>query len=275
MRMLGSREFREIYEESGISTSFKDYVRRMALLITATFVLTTVASMAIHSLLLRMVGLSLLQAVFSPSLAASGLLAFALLYYPYHQRNQRRGKTDDGLVYALSYMTVLSAGGISIERIMERVSETEESTPLKQLAKKFMMDIRLFGLDVTSALRDISRRSPSKILSKLLDSVINTVQTSGDLKSLLTYEVEGLLQRKREKLKKMMGTLTYMGEMYVTLMVVAPILFILMLTILSVLGGRAGGASSILQLNLLVFFGVPVMAAGFIIILDTVIRGEE
>jgi len=272
--MPASREFREIYKESGLSTSFENYVRRMTLLVAAIFSLTAVASMAFHGLVLRLAGLRLLQAVFSLSLSASGLLALALLYYPYHQRNQRREKTEEDLVYALSYMTVLSAGGISIERIMERVSETEESPPLKKLAEKFIMDIKLFGFDVTSALKDISRRSPSEMLSKLLDSVNNTVQTSGDLKSLLTYEVERQLQRKRERLKKMMGTLTYMGELYVTIMVVAPILFILMLPVLSVLGGGPLG-SSVHELNLLVFFGVPIMAVGFIIVLDTVVRGVE
>lgn len=275
MMMHGSREFREIYKESGILTSYDSYVKRMALSISAIFSLTAVASMIFHSHLLHMTGLRLLQAVFSLPLAASGLLAFALLYYPYHQRNEMRETTEEGLIYTLSYMTVLSAGGISIERIMERVAETEESPPLKKLAEKFMMNIRLFGFDVASALKDISQRSPSETLSNLLDSVNNTVQTSGDLKGLLTYEVGRQLQRKREKLKKMMGTLMYMGELYVTLMVVAPILFILMLTVLSVLGGGPFGGSSVLQLNLLVFFGVPIMAASFIIVLDTVLKGEK
>ncbi len=275
MKTPASSEFREIYRESGIIKPFDSYVRRMALSICAVFSLATATSMMFHGHMLHMTGLRLLQAVFSLPLSASALLAFGLLYYPYHQRKQMREKTEEGLVYSISYMTVLSSSGISIERIMERVAETEESPPLKKLAEKFMMNIRLFGFDVTSALRDVSRRSPSEALSNLLDSVNNTVQTSGDLKSLLTYEVERQLQRKREKLKKTMGTLMYMGELYVTMMVVAPILFILMLTVLSILGGGPFGGSSILQLNLLVFFGVPIMAAGFILVLDTVVKGEK
>jgi hypothetical protein len=56
-------------------------------------------------------------------------------------------------------------------------------------------------------------------------------------------------------------------------MVVGPILFILMITILSVFSGA--GSSSVLQLNLIVFFGIPVLAAAFIIILDTQLEGDE
>jgi len=101
MMMPGSREFREIYKESGILTSYDSYVRRMALSISAIFSLTAVASMIFHSHLLHLTGLRLLQAVFSLPLAASGLMAFALLYYPYHQRNQMRETTEEGLIYTL------------------------------------------------------------------------------------------------------------------------------------------------------------------------------
>lgn len=275
MRLPASGEFREIYEESGASMLFEDYVKRMALFFSTAFVLTTVSFMLVHHFFLHLSGPRLLTAVFSLSLAVSGLVAFAFLYHPLHHRNQRRSKIENDLVYSLSYMTVLSASGVSLERIMERVSEVEENPPLKELAKKFMMNIRLFGFDVASTLKDISSRSPSEILKKLLDSMNNTIQTSGDLKALFTYEVDRQLQRKRDGLKKMVGTLTYMGEMYVTLMVVAPILFILMLTILSVLGSGPFGASSIIQLNLVVFFGIPVIATGFIIVLDTILGGEE
>ena len=79
---------------------------------------------------------------------------------------------------------------------------------------------------------------------------------------------------KKEGLKKLTGNLTYKREIYVTAMVVAPILFILMITILSVLGSSFG-TSSVLQLNLIVFFGIPLMASGIIIVLDTMLGGEE
>ena len=58
------------------------------------------------------------------------------------------------------------------------------------------------------------------------------------------------------------------------MMVVTPVLFILMITILSIMGGSFGG-SSVIQLNLIIFFGLPVMASAFLIILDQVLVIEE
>lgn len=274
MRLPGWTEFRAIYDKSGISMAFQDYCRLAALLVLAALACTSTSLTVVHTQWVSMGGWRLLLAVSSLSLALSGLVALGVLYYPLYRKLQMNARIENGLVYTLSYMAVLSAGGISIERIMERVSEMEENLPLKQLAGKFVTDVRLLGFDAGTALKDLSQRSSSQALSRLLESVNNTVQTSGDLRNLFAYEVQRLLQQKREKLKKIVGTLTYMGEIYVTLVVVGPILMILMLTILSVLGGRFGG-SAVPQLNLLVFFGIPVLGAGFAIVLDTVTGGEE
>ena len=265
-------EFRKIYRESGLDTSFSSYMRQMAIIVTAVFSVTTLMTFAVHLVLLR--SSKALSASFILSISASILAAFALLYRPLHRRNQNRAKIDNSLVYSLSYMTILSASGTSIEHIMERLTEVEVDSPLHPITKKFLMDVELFGFDVTSALADVMRRSPTDNLRKLYMSINNTIQTSGDLKGLLTYEVERQIQLKEEGLKKLTGNLTYMGEIYVTAMVVAPILFILMITILSVIN-TSFGTSSVLQLNLIVFFGIPLMASAIIIVLDTMLGGDE
>jgi archaellum biogenesis protein FlaJ (TadC family) len=133
----------------------------------------------------------------------------------------------------------------------------------------------MFGLDVVSSLQDITFRSPSEAFSKLLIGIANTVKTSGDLKSLLTFETGISLQAKREQLKKTLGTLISLGEIYIAAMVMGPIVFIVMLTILSIMGNVAFGLSSVEQLNLIVFLGLPVISAIFIVILNGVLPEEE
>jgi len=275
MIIPGSKEFEEIYRKSGIPTLYRDYVRRIAILTSLAFILSGISYTVVHSLILGLSGLKLLLAVLSLTFTSCSLVVFILLFYPLYRRNQIRTKIENSLIYTISYMTILSACGIHIDRIMERISEVEENPAIKQLATKFMINVRLLGLDVISALKQTSRSSQSEILSNLLASVSNTIQTSGDLKGLLQFEVKTELERKRERMKKMIGTLTYVGEIYVTLLVVTPILIILMLTIVSVIGFGPASASSVIQLNLMVFLGIPVLAIGLLIILDTIIGGEE
>jgi len=270
-----SREFREIYTRSGLSLPYREYLKRIAVVSSAVCSISIVILLIIHTRLLHIRGGKLLIAIFIPSTMTSILTLFFLLYYPLYRKNQLKTQIENSLLYTLSYMAALSAGGIPIEKIMERVSEVEESEALKMIASKFMADVRIFGLDVSSALRDVARRSPSELMEKLLEGLRNVIQTSGDLRSLLTYEVGRMLERRREKLKRMMGTLVYLGELYVSMLVVAPILFILILTVLSVIGGNPLGVPPQVQLNILIFIGIPVMAAGFAIILDVIMGGEE
>ncbi len=270
-----SHEFREIYARSGLSLPYEEYLKRIAIISSAACSISIVILLIIHTMLLHVRGWRLLAAVFIPS-AMVGVLALLLsLYYPLYRKNQMKTQIENSLLYVLSYMAALSAGGVPIERIMERVSEVEESEALRMIAGKFMADVRIFGFDVPSALRDVARRSPSELMEKLLDGLRNVIQTSGDLRSLLTYEVSRMLERRREKLKRMMGTLVYLGELYVAMLIVTPILFILILTVLSVIGGNPLGVPPQVQLNILIFIGIPVMAAGFAIILDVIMGGEE
>jgi archaellum biogenesis protein FlaJ (TadC family) len=266
-------EFKGIYEKSGIPLAYEDYRRIMLLLILMAFVLTVVLSTAVSGGP-DMQGLKLVMAGLSISMVTSGLAALLCMCYPAYRKNEVAKKIDDGLPFTVGYMSILSSGGASLERIIERVSEVESNEPIKRLARKFMANVKLLGSDASSALEDVSGRCASESLSRLLAGLKIANLTSGDLRGLLDFELRKLLQEMREEMKKTVDMLTYVGELYVTFIVVAPIVFILLLTILSVIGGGSG-SSAIVQMNLLVFLGIPIMAAGFAIALDTMIRGEE
>jgi archaellum biogenesis protein FlaJ (TadC family) len=268
-------EFMAIFDESGLTTSYEDYRRLIVIALSAVFILTAVVSGYVHVYLLRVQGAQLILGVGLSTLIVSLLALVALFFYPFYQRGQMESKIDNNLIYTVSYMAVLASSGVSFERIMENVSGVEDEGPLKRLAVKFMADVQLLGFNLSRAIKDMVNRSPSRTLSQLLEGVDNISQTSGDLKSLMDFNYGQLLQDKKQQLVKMLNTLSYIGEIYVTLMVVAPILFIVMLTILTILGGGTSVGGAVIQLNLLVFFGIPLFAAAFLIVLDTVLGVEE
>jgi flagellar protein FlaJ len=270
-----TREHKEIYEESGISLYYDDYIKRLIIVAYFVFALTTLATFIIHNTFFSLTESQLFTVSIVLSLSTTILTFLIGLIYPVYKGSQFRSSLENNIVYSLSYMAVLSSSGMPIERIFKRVSEIEDNPPLNLLTHKFLINVNMFGVDILNALREMANRSPSKTLAKQIESIRTTIMTSGDLKTLLIYEVERQLQKKKEILKNNLATLVYLGEIYVTLMVVMPVLFILMITILSIMGGRSFGGSSITQLNLIIFFGIPVMAAAFIIILDQVLVIEE
>lgn len=271
-------DFQKHYLNSGLTRYIDDYIRR-AVIITiltsiATFSLTTITlrfllNQYLAWSLLRIVGISL-----GTTVIVTGLTIFFLVYYPYYKSSEAKSRLDDGLIYFLSYMAVLSASGMSIERILDRMSEVENNPPLVHLAKKFLMNVKLFGMDVRTALKDIEDMSPSQTLAKEIEGIRTAIATSGDLKNLLMYEVDRQLNEKREKLKAKMNTLVYIGEIYVAMMVITPTIFILVISILTVMG-RSQGTGAVTQLNVIVFIGLPILGAIFTVLLDQTLGREE
>jgi len=266
---------KQVYAQSGLRRSYESYVALMLFSCAIVFISTFAAATLTHCFLLGLAPSQFLAAAAILSCITSIAVSAIFVTYPVYRKDQRRKEIDANLVYTVGYMEVLSAGGISIERIFERVTQVERRVPIRDLANRLMTDVRVFGLDVVSALQDVMLHSPSEIFSKLLAGITNTLKTSANLKSLLTFESQRLLHAKREQLKRTLNTLTAFGEIYITGIVIAPIVFIVMITILSVMGNVAFGLSPIAQLNLLVFFGIPALSAVCIVMLNSILPEEE
>lgn len=269
------KAFKQTYQKSGLTRLYESYKALMLFSSLVMFISSLSIGAFLHYFLFNLSGLQYFLAVLTFSCIPSLIIPIIFVLYPVYRRHQRRNEIDANLVYTTGYMGVLSAGGISIERIFDRVLQVEQRPAIKDLAKRLITNIKVYGLDVTSSLEDITARSPSETLSKLLSGITNTVKTSGDLKSLLMFETNSLLHAKREQLKKTLGTLISLGEMYIAAMVMGPIVFIVMITILSIMGNVAFGLTPVEQLNLLVFFGLPIISTVFIVILNGVIPEED
>jgi flagellar protein FlaJ len=266
---------RHVYAQSGLHKSYESYIALMLFSCSTVFVSAFVTATLMHYFIFDVLPAQSVIAAVILSCIASITTSAIFVTYPLYRKGQRRKEIDANLVYTVGYMEVLSAGGISIERIFERVIQVERRISIRDLANGLMTDVRIFGLDVVSALQDAMLHSPSEIFSKLLAGITNTLKTSANLKDLLTFESQRLLHEKREQLKKTLNTLTAFGEIYITGIVIAPIVFIVMITILSVMGNVAFGLSPIAQLNLLVFFGIPALSAACIVILNSILPEEE
>ncbi len=267
--------FKRVYRQSGISRLYESYMALTLFASFATFISAFAIGALLHHFLFKLTPFQYLAAVLTFSGIISLSVTTTFIVYPLYRRDQKKKEIDSNLVCTAGYMGVLSAGGISVERIFERVAQVEQHPSIIDLAKRLITNIKMFGLDVVSSLGDVSLHSPSEIFSKLILGVTNTLKTSGDLKGLLVFETERLLHAKREQLKKTLSSLVGLGEIYITAIVIGPIVFIIMITILSIMGNVAFGISPIAQLNLIVFFGIPTLSAIFIIILNAFLPEEE
>ena len=100
--------------------------------------------------------------------------------------------------------------------------------------------------------------------------MISTIHTGGNLGAFLREKFKSHMKLKRVTLKKQADSLSVLSEIYVALLLTGPLLFIIMLSVMSVLGGGGfAGLSSELLLSLLTYIGIPICALIFLIILDS------
>jgi archaeal flagellar protein FlaJ len=262
------------FNKSGIKLNFEVYITFAILVYTIVGGLAFSIVFLIQSTFSIQLAQSLLGAVLL-AFVSSTLALTILIAYPLIRVSRIKKEIDSNLVYTVGYMNVLSAGGLSIERMFERIVEVESNSAIRNLAIRFTSNVKIFGADIVASLNDLQAHSASEVFSKLLVSITSTSKNCGDLNNLLAFETNHLFALKREQLKKRLSSMIALSEVYITAMVMAPVAFIIMITLLSVLGNSSFGISPIAQLNLIVFFGIPFLSVLFIIILDGVLPKED
>lgn len=268
------RELQEIYKKSLTQLSFSQYSKISIIAGIATFILSFAVGFVLH---VRILETSLLMRVllaFILSIVMTLTVEMLILFYPHYKASVNKNRIEDGLIYTVSYMTILANSGFSVERMFDRAAGVEKNNVIKQLLSSFLTDIRIFGFDLEKSLTRLSERSPSKIFARFLDSIKNAFWTSGELKLIMNYQFDTQVQNRKEKTESMLNSLMLLSEVYIALMVVTPIMMILMVTLLSVLSNRSNAFASVAILNLIVFIVLPFVATAFLVVLDTM-RGAD
>jgi flagellar protein FlaJ len=125
-------------------------------------------------------------------------------------------------------------------------------------------------LDVISALEKASSRTPSEKLRDTIEGIISTIHSGGNLGAFLRDKFKTAMKLKRLSLKKYSDSLSVLSEIYVALLLTGPLLLVIMVAVMSVMGGGGLGIlSPDLLLSLLTYLAIPVCAVIFLIILDS------
>jgi flagellar protein FlaJ len=264
------KDLERTLQQSGLRINFKAYVSLTvlsSLLITASVavvlpvVLVVVSNMTLASALLFGFGGALFTWAFT-------IIGFYL--YPVYCADKHKRELDDELPFTSGYMAILASAGVSPEKIFYSLSNLDVPLAASTEAKEVIKNINLFGLDVISALEKASSRTPSEKFRDTLEGIIATIHTGGNLGAFLREKFKTAMKLKKLNLKKYSDNLSVLSEVYVALLLTGPLLLVIMVSVMSVLGGGGLGLlSPDLLLSLLTYLLIPVCAVIFLIILDS------
>ena len=257
-----------------LKVSYRAYVSFMFFIFILTFLVASACSSAIL-LLFNAVGVIHMN-IFSFllfSLGPSGLAAlvtFVVAYmYPSTIANTRKGNLESELPYASSYMSILSSAGSSPYKIFHCLSKTKTLPAFTSDAQVVLRDTNFLGEDMFTSLKNAVKRSPSQRYGLFLEGFIATIRSGGDLTKYLNEESAELMRIRTIEVHKFLDSLGLVAESYITMLVAFPLMLVIMLGVMSTIGGSIGGMSITSIMYLLTYLAIPGLACIVILLVDS------
>jgi flagellar protein FlaJ len=195
------------------------------------------------------------------SFMTSGFVFFLGYYYPSLKAKGIKARIDKSMPFAVFYMTTTASSGVNPIEIFKMLSL--RGGVIGEEAKKIYTNVTTLGMNLTTALQKAATKTPSQSFADLLWGMMAIITTGGDLEEYLKDKTKILMNQYRRTLNDYAKQISLYTEIYITLITVGTLFFIILIAMIAPLVGI-----SILFLQaFLVFFFVPLISIGFIVLL--------
>ena len=150
--------------------------------------------------------------------------------------SNRARKIDARLPYAINYMATMAAAGTTPQRIFSSLADQPVYGEVAREAAWITRDLTLLGKDLIRALSSATERSPSRRLRDFLQGAITALSSGEDLASYLEAKSHQYVQDNRLDQRRFLDALGILAESYVTVVVAAPLLLLVLLTVFVMFG---------------------------------------
>ncbi len=203
----------------------------------------------------------------------AGIVAFGVCYvYPVLNISSKVRKIDSNLPLTANFLAVLASSGMPPERIFRSLANVGDEFGVGDEMRRAIADTELMGLDLSDALKRASNRSASRKFGTLLDGIATTSHMGGDLASYLRDESEKFKKLRVTSMKGFLDSLAGMAEVYVSFMIALPLVLVVMLSVMSFLGGGASllaGLDPQTVLLLMTFIVTPAGVGVMLLMVDS------
>jgi archaeal flagellar protein FlaJ len=203
----------------------------------------------------------------------AGITAFGVSYlYPSLAISSKIRKIEANLPLTANFLSVLASSGMPPERIFRSLANVGDEFGVGDEMRRTIADIEIMGLDLNDALKKASLRSASRRFGAMLDGIVATSHMGGDLSSFLRDEADKFKKARVTSMKSFLDSLAGMAEMYVSFMIALPLVLVVMLSVMSFLGGSLsvfGGLDPGTIMLLMTFVVTPAGVMIMILLVDS------
>ncbi|MBR9682180.1 MAG: hypothetical protein GOV02_00730 [Candidatus Aenigmarchaeota archaeon] len=253
---------------SGINLLFRTYLSIIFFLTIMSFIF----SIIIFSIVTYAIGFDLLS-VLTGTLLVSFIVAFTMFVityaYPFIQTSRRKTDIEASLPFALIHMSAVAGSGAPPYIMFKILSKFKEYGEITREAGKIIRNIDFFGLDEITSIKDVMNKTPSPEFKDVLGGILTTIQTGGSLKNYLQGEAEHAMFEYRLNRERYAQTLSTYADIYTAILIAAPLLFVVVLSILSVVGGQVFGMPVDVLMRIGIFGVIPLLNVMFLIFIHS------
>jgi flagellar protein FlaJ len=257
-------------QRAGLKISLQSYVSMTLLLSGFSFVMSFAITSSILIIVRAVVWLALVFAFGIGILF--GVLVFSVLYFmPSLLASTRRKRMELELPYVASHMSILAAAGIPPTRMFKLLEDSKTTPEVASDSNEIVRDVEVLGKDIMTALETERDRSPSRVFGDVLEGLVATIRSGGNMKNYLLDATHTIMDLRRIAAKQLIESLGVFAETYISLMIVFPLLIIVMFSVMALIGGGLGGVSVTMMMSLVTYAIIPVCGAAVVVMLDSML----
>ena len=194
------------------------------------------------------------------------LTFFIMYFYPSLEKRSTAHRISSELPFATINMAAISGSLIDPSKIFNIIITTREYPYLAKEFIKIMNEIHIHGYNFVGALRKASFNSPSKKLSELFSGLATTINSGGDLPNFFEERSKTLLFEHRLEMEKQAKSAETFMDIYISLVVAAPMILMLLLIMMKISGLGVGFSTG--TITLIMVLGVSIINIFFLTFLQ-------
>lgn len=254
--------FKDLYVDlqlSGIKLFSKTYISMILFSTALAFPVITILSL----LLKAPIPLAIL-------IGFLGMIVTLLIayYYPKSLVNERSKKIKYDLVFAIVHMAAIAESSAQPISMFKLLLESHEYKYLDNELKRIINYVNLFGYSLSTALRTVASTTPSYELKELLNGMVSTIESGGDLKNYLSDKANDTLLQYKLDQEKYSAKLNTYSDLYTGILIAAPLLFLVTLAILEKISPTIGNISISTIAGVGTYAVIPLINILFIVFLN-------
>lgn len=202
--------------------------------------------------------------------AAAGVATYWFRWwYPETVASDRQRRIDATLPRSVAFVYALSRSGMAFPEVMRILADNKrvygESAAEVEVAVRNM---DMFGMDLITAIKTMSRRSPSANFKEFSSNLSSVLQSGRSLSEFLRRQYDEFQEEAEAQQQQLLEKLATLAEGYVTLFVAGPLFLISMLVVMGIAIGN-----TLQPLQVLVYLVLPLGNVAFILYLNQTTSG--